>query len=171
MGVRERELPGSANGAAPEGSIQCATNPEEHGCTSCAFLNSSDPSYATECPVDPPSGSGAYLDPEDDQLNVRFFHMKQRFGLDAQYPVSRYVTGLQGPMVSDSANEHDAQGNYLPALNCVNPLFATGLPTGGTTGAAPLRADARAASTEPGVLHHDRRGAASASSVESHQSG
>ena len=129
-------FPGSPNGAAPEGTIQCATNPEDPSCTSCAFLNSSDPTFATECPADPPSGMNGNLDPEDDQLNVRFFHMKQRFGLDAQYPVSRYVTGLQGPMVSDSANEHDSNGNYLPALDCVNPLFAAGLPTGGATGAA-----------------------------------
>jgi hypothetical protein len=62
--------------------------------------------------------------------------MKQRFGLDAQFPVSRYETGLGSLMVPDSAHEHDAQGNYAPSPNCVNPLFATGLPTSAASAAA-----------------------------------
>jgi len=123
-----QNFPGSPNGAAPEGTIECKTNPEDPNCTSCAFIGG-DANFATRCPADPPGGSNGYLDPSDDALNVRFFHMKQRFGLDAQPPVSRYVTGLQSNMVPDSAHEHDANGNYAPTLNCVNPLFATGLPT------------------------------------------
>jgi hypothetical protein len=124
-------FPGSPNGAAPEGTVECQTNPEDPNCTSCAF-DTSDPNFATECPADPPNGTDGYLDPEDDQLNVRFFHMKQRFGLDPQFPISRYVTGLTSAKVPDSADEHDAMGDYTPTLNCVNPLFATDLPTSAT---------------------------------------
>jgi hypothetical protein len=124
-------FPGSPNGAAPEGTIQCQTNPEDPSCTSCAFITGAT-DFATECPSDPPNGTGGYLDPTDDQLNVRFFHMKQRFGIDAQFPIQRYATGLQSGTVPDSAHEHDANGNYAPTLNCTNPLFATALPTSTT---------------------------------------
>jgi hypothetical protein len=121
-------FPGSPNMGAPEGSIQCQTAPESSACTSCAFLQGS-PSFATECPNDPPGGTGGYLDPSDDALNVRPFHMKQRFGVDAQFPIARYITGLTSYTVPDSAHEHDASGNYAPVANCDNPLFSTNLPT------------------------------------------
>lgn len=122
------DFPGSPNNAAPEGSIQCQAAPESSACTSCAFLEGS-PSFAMECPDDPPGGTGGYLDPSDDALNVRPFHMKQRFGLDGQFPIARYVTGLTSFSVPDSAHEHDASGNYAPVANCDNPLFSTNLPT------------------------------------------
>ena len=124
-------FPGSPNGAAPEGTIECQANPESTMCTSCAFIQGAS-NFATECPNDGASGTDGYLDPDDDQLNVRFFHQKQRFGLDTQFPITRYVTGLQSTTVPDSAHEHDGMGNYAPTLNCTNPLFATGLPTSAT---------------------------------------
>jgi hypothetical protein len=120
-------FPGSPNMAAPEGTIDCQSNPESASCTSCAFVQRSA-NFATECPVDPPGGTGGYLDPSDDALNVRAFHMKQRFGLDVQFPVGRYVTGLTSFAVPDRNHEHDAMGKYAPALDCDNPLFSTNLP-------------------------------------------
>ncbi|HEY3816310.1 MAG TPA: hypothetical protein VGL81_04015 [Polyangiaceae bacterium] len=126
-----QDFPGSPSGAAPEGTIECQTNPEDPNCTSCAFLTGS-PNFATECPKDGANGTGGYLDPADDALNVRFFHMKQRFGLDPQFPLQRYVTGLQSATVPDGAHEHDSDGNYAPTLDCTNPMFATGLPTSAT---------------------------------------
>ncbi len=122
------EFPGSPNGAAPEGTTACATNPQDPSCTSCAFIQG-QANFSTICPNDPPNGNSGYLDPSDDALNVRFFHMKQRFGLDAQYPIARYVTALTSAMVPDSAHEHDGSGNYVPTPNCRNPLFAGSLPT------------------------------------------
>ena len=124
-------FPGSPNGASPQGTIECQSNPEDPNCTSCAFIQGSA-SFATECPKDGANGTNGYLDPSDDDLNVRTFHMKQRFGLDPQFPVARYVTGLQSATVPDSAHEHDGNGNYAPSPNCRNPIFATGLPTSGT---------------------------------------
>jgi hypothetical protein len=121
-------FPNSPAGAAPEGTAICATNPLDPMCTSCAYETAS-PNFATICPNDPPSGTRGYLDNSDDYLNVRFFHMKQRFGLDAQFPIQRYVTGLTGASVPSSASAHDANGNYAPSLNCRNPLFAQNLPT------------------------------------------
>jgi hypothetical protein len=127
-GFANAAFPGSPNGASPEGTTACATSPESASCTSCAF-ETGQPDFATICPSDPPTGTGGYLDPSDDGLNVRYFHMKQRFGLDAQFPVDRYVTGLSSATVPDSAHEHDSGGNYAPVLDCVNPLFAASLPS------------------------------------------
>jgi len=126
-----QSFPGSPNAAAPEGTTICATNPEDPTCTSCAFEQGAA-NFATICPTDPPGGTNGYLDPSDDGLNVRFFHMKQRFGLDPQFPIARYVSGLTSATVPDSAHEHDTSGNYLPTLNCTNPLFAASLPTSAT---------------------------------------
>ncbi|HEY6459308.1 MAG TPA: hypothetical protein VIY73_04130, partial [Polyangiaceae bacterium] len=88
-----QDFPGSPNGSAPEGSIECRTSPEDPNCTSCAFLQSA-PAFATRCPKDGANGVDGYLDPVDDSINLRFFHMKQRFGVDVEFPIARYVDGL-----------------------------------------------------------------------------
>jgi hypothetical protein len=133
-------FPGSPNGAAPEGTIECRnldpndplhTGPNDPNCTSCAFVSPSDPSFATRCPKDGSNVAGGYLDPGDDTLNTRFFHQKMRFGISAGYPTSRYVRGLTQGTVPDSQNEHDGNGNYVGDQNahCTNPIFAASLPT------------------------------------------
>ena len=127
--------PGSpTNGGGPRGTVECASNPLDPNCTSCAFSTVvNGPNYATRCPPDPPSTAQGYYDPSDDNINVRFFHQKQRFGLFAGYPVSRYVRGLTSPTVPDRAHEVDGNGNYVgdqdKYANCVNPIFAANLPT------------------------------------------
>jgi hypothetical protein len=136
-----QNFPGSPNGAAPEGSIECQnldpTNPSKTGpndpnCTSCAFI-SGDPNFATRCPKDGANGASGYLDPNNDSLNTRFYHQKYRFGLFAGYPTSRYVRGLQKTTVPDTGHEHDNSGNYVgdqdANANCVNALYAQNLPT------------------------------------------
>ncbi len=131
-------------GSAPEGTIECkqpvdpmnptTTGPYGPNCTSCGFSNvKSDPAFATRCPNDGASGTGGFLDPSDDQINVRFFHQKERFGVFAGYPITRYVLGLTSPAVPDINHEHDTNGNYIgdqpTQANCVNPLYAQNLPT------------------------------------------
>jgi hypothetical protein len=117
-------FPGSPNGSAPKGTIECenpvdpnnvnTTGPNDPNCTSCAFIQG-QPNFNTECP------GGAYLDPTDDNLNVRFFQQKRRFGLAAMDPISKYVVGLTRstvPSVNHSGSggnldhEHDGSGNY-----------------------------------------------------------
>ena len=135
-------FPGSPNGTAPRGTIECtqqdpndpaATGPNDPNCTSCAFLN--DDQDFGQCP------GGVYLAAADDSLLLRFFHPKERFGVSADYPTARYVLGLTNPLVpsvglafsADRDHEHDTAGDYVGALpahqNCVNPIYATGLPT------------------------------------------
>jgi len=145
-------FPGSPNMAAPQGTIECSrldpnnpstTGPNDPNCTSCAFIRSQN-NFSTECPNDPPGGTDGFLDPSDDALNVRFFHQKERFGLVAGYPTSRYVMGLQKTSVpsvglafpGDKDHEHDGNGNYIGdqpgQQNCVNPIYAQDLPTSGS---------------------------------------
>jgi len=125
-------------GGAPEGTIECSTaGPDDPGCTSCGYASvMASASFATRCPADPPSTVPGYLDVSDDQVNVRFFDQKRRFGVFAGYPITRYVRGLTQPTVPDAAHEVDANGNYVgdgdANANCVNPLFAQDLPTSPT---------------------------------------
>ncbi len=144
-------FPGSqSGGGAPEGTVACGqldpnnpstTGPNSPACQSCAFLNSGDPNFATECPQNGTNGNMGFLDPANDSPNLRFFHPKERFGLFAGYPTSRYVRGLQKLTVpsvglafmGDADHEHDSNGNYIgdqdAQADCVNPLFAKNLPT------------------------------------------
>ena len=133
---------GSPNGAAPEGTSACATDPESPSCTSCAFVQGMS-NFATLCPNDPPGGTMGYLDPSDDALNLRFFHQKQRFGLDSQFPIARYVSALSSPTVPDGAHEHDGSGNYAPTPDCTNPIFAAALPANATQELCALPAGTR----------------------------
>jgi hypothetical protein len=144
-------FPGSqSGGGAPEGTVACqtidpnnpsTTGPNDPNCQSCAFISSTDPNFATDCPKNGNNGNAGFLDPANDSPNLRFFHQKERFGLFAGYPTSRYIRGLQKTTVpsvglaymGDTDHEHDMNGNYIgdqdSQADCVNPLFATNLPT------------------------------------------
>ena len=56
---------------------------------------SGDSELRHECPKDGTNGNAGFLDPANDSPNLRFFHQKERFGLFAGYPTSRYIRGLQ----------------------------------------------------------------------------
>lgn len=137
---------------APRGSSPCADDPAAKDatggdlCTSCGFA------YA--CPGDTPAcqrlkedpactaipagfegqdGVAGYYAPGDDSLNVRFHHMKQRFGVDPQFPLARYVRALTQTKVPNRDTEHtvvDGSGatEYAHAPTCTNPIFAAALP-------------------------------------------
>jgi hypothetical protein len=130
-------------GPAPEGTIECGkldannpstTGPNDPNCQSCGFVEvRNSPDFATRCPPDGASGRNGFLDSSDDSINVRFFHQKERFGVFAGYPISRYIRALTQPTVAKTADEHDGSGNFVGdqdnQANCVNPLFAQDLPT------------------------------------------
>lgn len=155
-----RDFPGSnvrrgttAQGTtAPRGTSVCATDPASADCNSCGFQATCDAQKA-ECQRlkqdpncrmsgDPSSpnavGSDGFYGPTDDDLNVRFFHMKERFGVDPQFPVDRYVAGFGASGAGDRTDEHatktSASGqrvidDYTYRKRCTNPLFATQLPS------------------------------------------
>jgi hypothetical protein len=129
-----------SGGGAPEGTVECKAaagpmqGPNDPNCTSCAFQNvQSAANFATRCSLDRPNGAMGYLDVANDNVNVRFFNQKQRFGVFAGYPISRYIRALTSAAVPDRQHEVDGSGNYVGDepryANCVNPIFAQDLPT------------------------------------------
>jgi hypothetical protein len=133
-------FPSSPSYGAPEGTVECTaapgpmSGPNDPNCTSCAFMNVQMASnFASRCPNDGAKGVQGFLDPNNDSVNVRFFHQKQRFGVFPGYPVTRYTRGLMSPTVPDGTHEVDGNGNYVgdqdQYANCVNPVFAQNLPT------------------------------------------
>lgn len=137
----KREFPGSAvlrpnsmNGTtAPRGTSICESDPASPDCRSCAFPGPSTDRNCTTSAVPDARGEGydGYHARDDDALNVRFHRMKQRFGVDPQYPIARYVRALTERRVPNRDTEHDAEGNYTHEGTCQNPLFAAKLPAEG----------------------------------------
>jgi hypothetical protein len=114
-------FPSSPNQTVPRGTAACADDagPYVDACTSCLYA---------------PDAAGCqqvYLDPADDNRNIRSFHQKQRFGVDVLYPIQRYVDGLTSDMVPNRDGEHGPVDAGQPdyTANCSNPLFAATLPT------------------------------------------
>jgi hypothetical protein len=133
-----RQFPGStvfrADGqttTAPRATSACAGDPASAQCTSCGFAASCNPADAS-CQAlksDPAcQTNGGYYGPTEDELNVRFHRMKERYGVDPQFPISRYVDGFTNPKVPDRDGEHDVAGRYVGEAGCTNPLFAKDLP-------------------------------------------
>jgi hypothetical protein len=113
-------FPGSTTGGAPKSTAACLTNPNDPTCDSCAFHTAN------------PECNPEFYGLADDSLNVRFFHMKERFGVDPQFPISRYVRALSQTSVPDRDHEHLAGSATYTGdtnANCTNPLFAATLPT------------------------------------------
>ena len=96
----------------PKARAECATNPNDKCCRSCG-------QDQTGCPTDPTCGT---LDEKTDDVNLREWHQKQRFGIDFLYPVDRYVAGLTQPVVPDRT------GNMAP-----NAIFTNLSPANGDT--------------------------------------
>lgn len=105
----------------------CDNSPGDPECKSCAFKD--DPGSTTIADDPNCKKNPHYYGGDDDSLNVRFFHMKQRFGADPQFPIQRYVDGLTKTRIPDRSSEHDSSGNYKGTASCVNPLYAQTLPT------------------------------------------
>jgi hypothetical protein len=125
-------FPGSSTSGAPKGTSACAADPTNDACSSCGFCHTGSERECAD-PVCAAADKG-YYGPVDDSLNERMFHMKQRFGVDPQFPIDRYVRGLSQATVPDRTSEHpvDSAGraaNYVGTPNCTNPLFAASLPT------------------------------------------
>lgn len=100
----------------PRATSQCEANPNDPCCVSCA--SSAAPVGCPALADDPQCAGLATWASVDDNLNLRCFDQKRRFGVDFLYPLSRYVDGLTKPTVVD------ASGQRVP-----NPLF----PAGGRT--------------------------------------
>jgi hypothetical protein len=126
---------------APRATSACANDPGSPDCTSCGFAATCNPSDAAcqKIKNDPEcQKNGGYYGPTEDQLNVRFHRMKQRYGIDPQFPISRYVDGFTKQRAPSRKGEHlstplggqgEQIGAYLGDADCTNPLFAATLPS------------------------------------------
>lgn len=127
---------------APRATSVCKADPGSADCTSCGFAATCNAADAAcqKLKNDPEcQKNGGYYGPAEDQLNVRFHRMKERYGIDPQFPLSRYVNALTKVRVPNIADEHEVKpgsafrtiGPYQSgAASCTNPLFAAKLPTG-----------------------------------------
>ncbi len=134
--------PDGKSTTAPRATSTCQTNPASEDCTSCAFAATCDASTAAciKLKADPEcQKNGGYYGPGEDPLNVRFQRMKERYGIDPQYPIARYIDGFTKQRAPNRAGEHveKARGGggggrdiaaYSGTANCTNPLFAASLP-------------------------------------------
>lgn len=113
-------LSSGERGALPRATSACSTDPMGAACTSCAL----EPS-ASGCEI-----NRGYMLPQEDRMNVRIHRMKQRFGVDPQYPISRYSRGFSSAKVPDRTSElEDVRGVAARAeALCDNPIFSMGLP-------------------------------------------
>lgn len=125
---------------APRPTTACASTPGSPDCRSCAFgatCDVADPACA-KVKRDPSCQGpyGIYYGPREDLLNARFHRMKQRYGVDPQFPIARYVDGFTKERVPNRDEEHvrtEKDGKpfleeYGGAATCTNPLFAAALP-------------------------------------------
>src|SRR6185503_18111030 len=75
----------------------------------------SPPNGCSTLAADPVCSLGTFYPALDDNLNLRCYEQKRRFGFDLLWPLSRYVNGLSTPSVPNRAGEP-----------VDNPLFAGG---------------------------------------------
>ncbi len=105
---------GGAPFQMPAATSVCATAPNDPCCRSCASNEAGGP----------PAGCGALsadaacaaspLDASEDNLNLRCFQQKRRFGFDLLYPTQRYVNGLTALEVPNQAGVMVQNPLYTP---------------------------------------------------------
>jgi hypothetical protein len=94
----------------PRARQECAKDPNDPCCKSCGQGDGS-------CPADPTckdqNGGTALLAPLEDNINLRCWDQKRRFGIDFLYPTDRYVQAFSSASISDR------DGNVV-----ANPIFS-----------------------------------------------
>ena len=99
----------------PRATAACAADPNDPCCRSCATNEAGGPPNGCgTLAADSECTKGSYTLAEEN-LNLRCFEQKRRFGFDLLQPLSRYVTGLTSAQVKNRAGEL-----------VDNPLFAGG---------------------------------------------
>ena len=131
----------AGNFEPPRGTSACDENASSSAlvdpstCTSCQFVGSAG--------GDANCALGPFMSVSDwgFNANLRHVHMTQKYGLQPQFPIQRYVLGLSSSTVPNRAGEYPSGATSyqgLKNLDCTNPLFAASLPDGSTTDAETL---------------------------------
>jgi len=120
--------------APPHGTSACAGTPAQIASTACASCSPGNTDPA--CVATPPATGVAVYSAVNDwgyDPNLRHVHMRQKYGIDPQYPVERYFDGLTSSVVPDRNGEYPPGANgysgFGKNMNCTNPLYAASLPT------------------------------------------
>ncbi|MDI3287501.1 hypothetical protein [Polyangium sp. 15x6] len=110
---------GATNVRLPRARQECAVNPNDPCCKSCGQATG-------DCPADPtcqdPSGGTALYTTQEDDINLRCWDQKRRFGIDFMYPIDRYAQAFSQATITNRA------GELVP-----NPLFSDLDPTDNIT--------------------------------------
>ncbi len=116
--------------APPHATSACAANPLSPNCASCS-PGSTDPA----CIRAGVGGGVAVYSGGNDwgyDPNLRHVHMRQKYGIDPQFPVERYFYGLTSAVIPDRNGEYPPGAtNYSgfdKNMDCTNPLYAASLP-------------------------------------------
>lgn len=97
---------------------ECATNPDDPCCLSCGQVR------PEACPVDPSCDeNGGFLTAAEDDINLRCFDQKRRFGIDFLYPTDRYEKGLSERMIQDRYGNM-VKNPIFPDVDPDNGIFA-----------------------------------------------
>ena len=101
----------------PKARAICETSPQDTCCYSCGQIGPTDANGNPLCAADPSckdvNGQTVMLDETTDNINLRCWDQKRRFGIDFLYPVDRYIGALSQGSVTDR------DGNVAP-----NPIFS-----------------------------------------------
>jgi hypothetical protein len=103
----------SRDGRMFRSTSQCATNPNDPCCQSCGEEEANDGCPALSSDAECAKGKTFGQDTGEDDLNLRCWEQKRRFGFELLYPTSRYSSALREPLI------RDRDGNEV-----LNPLFA-----------------------------------------------
>ena len=79
----------------PNGTSACASNPGSSSCRSC-IAPANNAQTDSNCMQKP---TYTAINDWGFDMNLRHVHMKAKYGLDPQYPIQRYVTGLTSASV------------------------------------------------------------------------
>ncbi|HET7538966.1 MAG TPA: hypothetical protein VFK05_03815 [Polyangiaceae bacterium] len=89
----------------PKSTVECASNPNNPCCRSCALNEGTPPagcgpiSQDANC-KDPPANSFNTWDLQNDSPNLRCYNQRQRFGFDLLYDTNRYVNALKSTTIA-----------------------------------------------------------------------
>jgi hypothetical protein len=98
--------------ALPKGTSACTTNPNDACCRSCNVVEQNPPAGCQPTTADP-ACQNPYHDDMNDQLQLRCWEQKRRFGVDFLYSVERYVEAFSSTTIQNR------EGIAVP-----NPLLA-----------------------------------------------
>jgi hypothetical protein len=123
----------------PAGTSACASDPGSPDCTICPQNLGGDackgPNPPAACSDPACVKTPSYKQTPESELdwtyngNLRHVHMMQKYGVDVQFPLTRYYNGLTSTTVPNRLGEYpSATSGYVGTNNCDNPLFAAVLP-------------------------------------------